>query len=184
MQLYTPFGIRPVFAPEGVIRTPGQYTIESGYATTLYQFSPIAISAAGFVVAAAAGSDALGVFMGVEWTDTDGRRRYSNKWTASTVGTDIVAWITLFQMNYVYEVQADDTLDIDSFGQQYDWTALAGSLVTGLSSVGLDVSTAAANAGLRVVGLTPGPDNAWGDPFPVVQVQISEHPLVADVASL
>jgi hypothetical protein len=46
----------------------------------------------------------------------------------------------------------------------------------------LGVSTTAANASMRVIGLTPGPDNAWGDAFPIVQVQISEHQNVADVA--
>lgn len=184
MQLYNPFGLRPAFAPQGVIRTPTQDTLLSGYGTSIFQFSPVRIDANGYVIEAAAGTDALGTFMGVEFTDADGRRRYSNKWVAGTVGTDIVVTITKFQMDYVYEIQADETLTIAAFGQQYDWTALAGSLITGLSSVGLDVSTAAANAGLRVVGLNPGPDNAWGDPFPAVLVQISEHPLVADVASI
>jgi hypothetical protein len=34
------------------------------------------------------------------------------------------------------------------------------------------------------MGLNPGPDNDWDDSFPIVLVQISEHPLVADVASI
>jgi hypothetical protein len=125
----------------------------------------------------------MGTFQGVEYTDVEGRRRYSNRWIANTVATDIRAYYTQSQNDTVYEVQADDTLTIAAVGQQYDWTTLAGSTTTGLSSVALDVSTAAANAGLRVLGLNPGPDNDWGDAFPVVLVQFSEHQLVADIAS-
>jgi hypothetical protein len=125
----------------------------------------------------------MGTFQGVEYTDVEGRRRYSNRWIADTVATDIRAYYTQSQNDTVYEVQADDTLTIAAVGQQYDWTTLAGSTTTGLSSVALDVSTAAANAGLRVLGLNPGPDNDWGDAFPVVLVQFSEHQLVADIAS-
>jgi hypothetical protein len=85
----------------------------------------------------------------------------------------------------MYEIQADDTLTQGAIGQQFDWTALTGSDITGLSSVALDVSSAAANAGLRVLGLNPGPDNELlTDPFPIVLVQISQHQTVADIASI
>lgn len=178
----SPWGLRPAWHPSGVIRQ-AQGTIGSTYGTTIYQFSPVLIAADGELEASAAGSRAVGVFLGVEWTGSDGRRRVSNQWEAGTVGTDIVAYYT-FDPDLVYEIQADTTLDLTSMGQQYDWTALAGSSVTGLSSVALDVATAAANAGLRVVGLNPGPDNEWGDSFPLVQVQIAEHQYRADVASV
>ena len=178
----SPFGLRPALHPSGVIRQ-NQGTIASGYATAIFQFSPVAIDATGVLVVAAAGARAVGVFLGVEYTGTDGRRRFSNQWVASTVGSDIVAYYSQ-DPSITYEIQANATLDITSMGQQYDWVALAGNTTTGLSSVSLDVASAAANAGLRVVGLNPGPDNAWGDSFPIVQVQISEHQLVADRASV
>lgn len=181
-QLATPFGIRPVQHPSGIIRPAPVGQIATGYATDIFQNSPIAIDANGFVTAAAAGSRAMGAFGGVEWTDTDGRRRYSNRWTANTSGTNIVAWYT-YDQKIVYEIQANATLTLAAMGQQYDWSALAGSTTTGLSSVALNVASAAANAGLRVIGLVPGPDNDWGDPFPIVLVEISEHQIVADVAS-
>ncbi|WP_455363590.1 hypothetical protein [[Eubacterium] cellulosolvens] len=178
----SPWGLRPAWHPSGVIRQ-ALGTIASGYATTIYQFSPVQIAATGELNAAAAGARAVGVFLGVEWTGTDGRRRLSNQWEASTAGTDIVAYYT-FDPDLVYEIQANASVAIAGMGQQYDWSALAGSAVTGLSSVSLDVASAAANAGLRVVGLNPGPDNAWGDSFPLVQVQIAEHQYRADVASV
>ena len=45
-----------------------------------------------------------------------------------------------------------------------------------------DVASIANNASLRVIGITPGSNNAWGDTYVIVQVQISEHQNVADVA--
>lgn len=176
-----PFGLRPALHPSGVIR-PQQGAIESAYATNIYQGYPVAIDANGFVTAAAAGARAVGAFQGVEYTDVNGIRRYNNRWVANTVATDVVAWFT--QDSYIeYEIQANATLTRAAIGQQYDWSALAGNSVTGLASVSLDVASADANAGLQVVGLNPGPDNEWGDAFPVVLVRISEHQFVADVAS-
>lgn len=177
-----PFGLKPAWHPSGVIRQ-AQSTIASGYATNIYQYYPVKIVAAGQLEAAAAGDRAVGVFLGVEYTDTNGRRQLTNRWTASLVATDIVAYYT-FDPAIVYQIQANASLTIAAMGQQYDWSALAGSSVTGLASVALDVSSAAANAGLRVIGLNPDPDNAWGDTYPTVQVQISEHQYVADVASV
>ena len=46
----------------------------------------------------------------------------------------------------------------------------------------LDVASVAANAAFRLIGITPGPDNAFGDTYVICQVQISEHQNVADVA--
>ena len=120
--------------------------------------------------------------MGVEFTDSDGRRRVSNKWTASTSATDIVAYVTL-DPTIVYEIQSDAAIAVTDIGKQYDFTAASGSTVTGLSTQMLGVSTAASNAGLRLIGITPGPDNAFGDTYVICQVQISEHQNVADVAA-
>jgi hypothetical protein len=183
-QLYAPFGLRPAFAPTGILRPGPLGSIESGYNTTIYQYSPVLIDADGFLEVAAAGADAVGTFMGVEYVDVEGRFRVSNRWVAGTVATEIRAYYTLQQAEIMYEIQADETLTRASIGEQFDWTTLSGNSITGLSSVGLDVSTTAANAGLRVLGLNPGPDNDWGDPFPIVLVQISQHPFVADVAAI
>lgn len=178
-----PFGIRPAFSQGGILR-PSMGQIASGTATAIFQYSPVSIDANGFIVAAAAGTRAVGVFLGVEYLDVLGKFTQSNQWVANTVATQIRAYYTLTQPDTVYEVQANATLTLAAMGQQYDWSALAGSTTTGLSSVSLNVASAAANAGLRVIGLNPGPDNDWGDAFPIVQVQFSEHQLVADIASV
>lgn len=178
----SPFGLRPAQHPSGCIRQRAG-SILSGYTTSIFQFSPVLIGTAGDIEVAAAGAAAIGVFLGVEWTATDGRRRVGNQWEANTVGTEIVAYYSSDQ-NIIYEIQANATMDLTTMGEQFDWAALAGNTTTGLSSVALDVASTAANAGLRVVGLNPGSDNEWGDAFPIVQVQISEHQFTANVAAI
>ena len=178
----SPFGLKPAFHPSGILRQL-QGTIASGFGTDIFQFSPLAVAANGTLTPAAPGSRIVGAFMGVEWTQTDGRRRVGNRWEANTVGTEIVAYYTE-DPYMVYEIQADGSIAQTEIGQQYDWTALSGNTVTGLSSVALDTASAAANAGLRIIGINPAPDNVVGDAFTIVQVPISEHQYVADIASV
>lgn len=180
---YTPFGLRPLYHPSGIIR-PTAGTIASAYGSNIYQGAPVQIAADGTLTLAAAGARAMGCFCGVEFTPNDGRRRVSNFWPASQVASDIVAYYTR-DPEIIYEVQANATLAITTVGSQYDWTTndtSAGNTTTGLSTVGLNTGAGAANAGLQVLGIGNRVDNAWGDAFPVVQVRISEHQLVADVA--
>lgn len=178
----SPFGLKPAWHPSGIVRQV-QGTLVSGLATNLFQYSPVQLDANGFIVGAAAGARAIGVFQGVEFTDTSGRRQVNNRWIANAVGTDIVVYYT-FDPAIVYEIQGNAPVTLAQMGQQFDWSALAGNATTGLSSVSLNVASAAANAGLRVIGLNPGPDNIFGDLFTIVQVQISEHQFVADIASV
>jgi len=186
METYRPFGIRPAYSQAGIIRPGALATIESGYNTNIFQGYPVVIATTGFMTAVAAGDDNLwnGVFSGVEFTDAEGRRRYSNRWLAGTVATDIRAYYTADDVNMVFEIQADDTLDIDAIGEQFPFTTLSGSTVIGMATNGLDASApvgAADQSQLRVIGLRPAPDNAWADAFPVLLVQNAAHPWVARV---
>lgn len=179
----SPFGLRPAYHPSGVVRNQAG-TIATGYAANIFQHSPVQVVAAGSLELAAAGARALGVFLGVEWTDSDGRRRVSNKWTASTAATDIVAYFTRDQ-NIVYEIQSGATLAQADNGSQADWSTnntSSGNTTTGLSNISLNTATLTNSgaAGLRIIGLAPDMDNAWGDTYVNVFVQISEHQDVAD----
>lgn len=178
----SPFGLKPAFHPSGTVRQL-LGTIASGFASDIFQFAPIAIAADGTLVPAAPGTRIVGAFMGVEWTATDGRRRVGNRWEANTVGSEIVAYYTE-DPQMIYEIQANAPILQANIGEQYDWTAQAGNAVTGLSSIALDVASSAANAGMRVIGVNPAPDNVVGDLFTIVQVQISEHQYVADQAAV
>ena len=172
------FGLVPAFHPSGTLR-PTSYSIATGYATAIYANQPVKLSANGVIEAAAVGDRFIGTFQGVRWTNTDGATQFSNRWTASTAGTDIECWVTL-DPSIVYNIQADDTLDVTSIGGQYDFNAVSNT--GNFSTQTLDVASIANNASLQIVGLTPGPDNAWGDAYPIVQVRISEHQMVADIA--
>jgi hypothetical protein len=177
-----PFGLRPAFSLTGVVR-PIAYTIASAYGANILQNQPVKLNN-GVLEAAAIGDRFIGTFQGVEFTDSDGRRRVSNKWTSGTVATEIVAYATL-DPSIVYEIQASGPIAIADIGAQADFTTItAGSTVTGLSAITLNASSlAGTNAGLRIIDIAPGPDNVAGDAFTIVQVQIAEHQNVADVAA-
>jgi hypothetical protein len=181
-----PFGLRPAYSPSGTVR-PTQMTIRSTYASDILQNQPVKIvtssTGEGTIAAAAIDDRFIGTFQGVEFTDSDGRRRYSNKWTASTTGTDIVAYVTI-DPTIVYEIQSNAALAITDIGKQFDFTTIGtGNSTVGISAMMLDVASAATNASFRLLGITPGADNNWGDTYVIAQVQISEHQNVADVAA-
>ena len=179
-----PFGLRPAFSLTGVVR-PIAYTIASAYGANILQSQPVKLAADGTLQAAAIGDRFIGTFQGVEFTDSDGRRRVSNKWTSGTVATDIVAYATL-DPSIVYEIQANGSIAVADIGSQADFTTItAGSTVTGLSALMLDTATLtnSGNAGLRIIDIASGPDNGAGDAFTIVQVQVSEHQNVADRAA-
>lgn len=179
-----PFGLRPSYSPSGVVR-PAAYAIASAYAANILQNQPVKIGTGGNIEAAAIGDRFIGTFQGVEFTDADGRRRVSNKWTASTVASDVVAYVTL-DPTIVYQIQANGSIAVTDIGKQADFTTItAGSTVTGLSALMLDTATLtdSGNASLRILDIVSGPDNAAGDSYTVVEVQISEHQNVADRAA-
>jgi hypothetical protein len=176
----SPFGLRPSFKEGGQVESCVlSSTVLSTYASPIFLYDPIKLGTNGTLELAAAGDAFLGSFMGVEWDDTiSGQRRYSNQWPASQAGNNIVAYFTK-DPYLTYEIQANATLAIAIVGAQYNTIAPAGNTTTGLSLTSLDVASAAANAQMRVTGLNPGPDNAWGDAFPIIQVQVSNHQYVA-----
>lgn len=185
-----PFGLRPSSHPSGTIR-PVAYTIASGYAVNIFQNQPVRIAPAtsggqteGTIVAAATGEAFIGTFQGVEFTDSDGRYRVSNKWTASTSATTITAYVTS-DPAIVYEVQTNANVTAADIGKQYDFAnTLVGNSTTGLSSAALDVASAASNASVRLVGLSTAVEDTATDAYLTVEVQISEHQFVADKAAI
>lgn len=176
-----PFGLRPVYSPSGVIR-PVAMSILTGYGSNILQNQPVKIGTNGTIEAAAIGDRFVGTFQGVEFTDSEGRRRVSNRWVSGTSATDIIAYVTV-DPSIVYEIQSSATIAVTDIGSQADFTTItAGSTVTGLSQLMLDAATltAAGSASLRILNASPGPDNAFGDTYVILQVQIAEHQFVAD----
>jgi hypothetical protein len=127
-----------------------------------------------------------GAFAGVEWTDTTGRRRVSNYWPASTSGTAIVAYFYNDQQ-IVYEIQADGSIAQTAIGNEANLSNFtAGSTTTGLSQMTLSSTlVGSGSAGqFRIVDLAPYPDNAWGDAYTVVRVQISKPQFISTVNAI
>lgn len=178
-----PFGLRPAYFPTGLERAQALTNgIASGYGSNILKNQPVVYGSTanggtlGTIIPAAATGAVTGAFAGVEWTDTTGRRRVSNYWPASTSGTNIVAYF-YNDLNIVYEIQTDATIAQTSIGNEYNFSNItAGSTTTGLSACTLGVSTAAGagnQAQLRVVDIAAYPDNAWGDAYVIVRVQIA-----------
>jgi hypothetical protein len=170
-----PFGLKPVYHPSGTV-IPISGTITTGYASNIFQYSPVAYVADGSIELAAAAALAIGSFAGVQYTDVNGRRQFSNKWPASTTATDIVCWFTS-DPETIYEIQGAGSIVQADIGEQADWSTnntSSGNTTTGLSNVTIG-TPAVTTAGLQVIGISLAPDNAFGDAFTVVRVRINEH---------
>ena len=184
-----PFGLRPAFHPFGLDRAQALANgITSAYSTNILKGQPVAYSAsAGVIVPITANSTQAtwsGAFAGVEWTDTTGRRRVSNYWPANTAYTtgSCVAYFYNDQ-NIVYEIQADGSMAQTTIGGEYNFSNITnGSTTTGLSQCTLASASAQSNGAqgqMRVVDLAQQVDNAWGDAYTVVRVQLPYVQFVA-----
>jgi hypothetical protein len=211
---YNPYGLIPTAHESGIVRPAfgsggaqpyGGYTIASGYASNIFQGSPIQIDSqtgggagtSNLILAPALGASVatptalnkiLGSFQGVEFTLATGRRTVSNFWPAGTVpftNSQTVAWITR-DPRIRYEIQANGSVPATAMGNLASITANGttnGNTTTGLSTVGLDVTTAnslttgtSANLNqLRIVGFSQRIDNLPGDAFTQVVVEIALH---------
>jgi hypothetical protein len=214
-----PFGLKPVYHPSGLDRaTPfvgtntfangttytAPYSLSSGQA--FYQYQPVAVNSSGQLTianAAAASGTVFGVFDGVEFTDSQGRRSVA-KWAAKTTldaSTDILFWV-FTDPELVYEAQANGSITTAGIGSQYNFEADAGLAPadgTSIGNGGAGFSTCALNntavasgaqGQVRVVGLgrevayPPGETNAWGDTYTIVQVKIANNAFVAPKVSV
>lgn len=184
-----PFGLRPSFHPSGLDRAVALAGgIASGYATGILKGQPVALNTSGNIIAATAGSAFQGAFAGVEWTDSSGRRQISNQWTASTAyqtGSNVTYYYS--DPNIVYDIQADGAVAQTAIGDQANFASItAGSTTTGLSQCMISSSLVGSGSvgDLRIIGLTPAVDNAWGDTYTVVQVQVSRSQFVATINAI
>lgn len=184
----TPFGIRPVWHPSGVIRPwclPLSKTLMDAL-PTLKKGQPVQIDATGRLAAAANAADWCGVFFGAEYADLQtGRPTISNQWISGTVvldqGNQSGRVYFTRDPEIVYEIQGSGTIPISAVGEQAAFANItAGSTVTGNSAAQLDVATLNTTQNMmKVMGISAYPDNDWGDAFTIVQVQIARHQEVA-----
>jgi len=120
-----PFGLRPAYHPSGLDRAQGlANVIQSTYAQNILKGQAVKLDpTTGYVVRAASGDPIYGVFDGVEWTDTTGRRRVSNCWPSGTAYQtgSLIAYIWT-DPQVVYEIQAEGSIAQTALGQEFDIT--------------------------------------------------------------
>lgn len=174
------------------------YSLAAGQ--SFYEFQPVAITAAGQLTIAATTSSGkvFGSFNGVEFTDSQGRRSVA-KWiskAALDASTEILFWV-FSDPALVYEAQVNGSATTASIGKEYNFDATAGYTTAdgisignggaGFSTTALASTPVAAGAQgqVRVVGLgrevayPSGSNNAWGDAYTIVQVQICNNQFAA-----
>lgn len=174
-----PFGFRAAYSPSGTIREMAG-TIASGYNTDIYTGQPVKMGSDGTIQVAAAGEALIGTFAGCQYLPSGAQRPVvSPSWPANTGATQIVAFYTM-DPYLVYEIQADGSITQAEVGQQADFTNVANSNGLGYSTCTMDAATHdLGNYQLRIVGIANGINNAPGDAYTVVQVQIADHQYVA-----
>jgi hypothetical protein len=186
-----PFGLRPAFHPSGLDRAQALAGgIPSAYNTDILKGQAVLyVAGSGTIEPVNATGDALsGAFAGVEWTDTTGRRRVSNYWPANTAyqtGSCVAYFYN--DPNIVYEIQADGSVAQTSIGLDANLSNFAaGSNVTGLSQATLSASilSTGVQGQVQVLDLAPYVDNAWGDNFTIVRVQVARRQIAAVVPGI
>ena len=174
-----PFGLRTAYSPSGTIREMAG-TIITGYASDIYTGQPVKMGTNGTIEAAAAGDAFIGAFAGCQYLPAGAQRPViSPSWPANTAATQIIAYYTM-DPYLVYEIQADGSITQAEVGQQANFTNAGSSNGLGYSTATIDAATASSgNYQLRIVGIANGINNAAGDAYTVVQVQIANHQYVA-----
>ena len=216
---FQPFGLKPVYHPSGLDRAvpfvgtntfvPGTsysapYSFSSGQ--SFYEFQPVAITSSGQLTIAnqtASSGKVYGVFNGIEYTNSDGRRSVAKYAALTTLAaaTNIVFWI-FSDPAIVYEIQCNGSVTSAAIGTEYNFDTTAGSTVTdgyaiGVGGAGFSTTALLATAvgtgnqgQVRVVGLgreaayPAGNTNQWGDAYTIVQVQISNNTFAAPSVSV
>lgn len=175
----SPFGLRPVKHGRGGTIRPYARTIAAAYDTAIYAGAPVILHTDGTIRLAAAGNDEpiLGVFSGVEYTESTGHRKVTNVWPGAQAGaTDITAYV-VEDPDVIFEIQADGPIAITNIGNQGNLVNPGnGSTVTGLSTAAFNAGSAAAgNRQLSILDIAPGVDNEAGDNFTNILVTIAQH---------
>ena len=193
-----PFGFRPSFHNSGQMR-PKAYTIASTYAANIFMGDPVKLVDAGTIQLGTSdgartgtvdGISLLGIFAGVEYTDSLGKPCVSNFWPTGTAATNITAYVfddpeTLFDVQYANPgTPGTDTVQT-AVGEECDWvpTAAGGSTSTGLSSTSL-TAIMATSGQFQITRFALFPNDSLTDAYVTATVRINEHQYKAAVNSV
>lgn len=193
-----PFGFRPSYHNSGQMR-PKAYAITTGYAVNVFAGDPVTLTANGVVTLGTSdgtrtgttdGIKLLGIFAGCEYKDASGKPTISPFWPASTVATEITAWVyddpeTLFDAEYANPGTPGTTSVQVDVGGECDWTVASpgGSTQTGLSNTKLTVLQATAGQ-FQLTSFSKSINDSLTDAYVVATVRINEHVYKAGVNAI
>ena len=183
-----PFGVRAVFHPSGIIRTKTLSGFTSIPASAVYKGDLVKLTGDGYVASIISANDAAyGIFDGCEYIDATGKPVVSPYWPASLSGVTNIKWhVTPFDPTLECEIQAGGAVAVTAIGDSADIVIAAGNANTGItgSYMNSTLKGAAAVGNFRILGLAPYVDNAWGDAYTIVRVQIAKNQLLTQVNSI
>jgi hypothetical protein len=182
---FAPFGLRAVAALGTHGNEVRAYPLPNGAACPdLGKGSPVKLSG-GVIVSAGATGDGplLGVAAGFAWVDAINGPQLRNSIPADTSSAGLLDGSnrpTAYVVDNPFAtflIQANASVTAGDLGLNFNVTAAGGDVdaVYGVSRYALQASsrTSAVNTAVKLVGLANIPDNAWGDPFPVLVVKLN-----------
>ena len=156
-----PDGFTPAYHMSGGTIRPAEFEIASGTNASIFSGDVVNLSS-GLVIQGTATGTPLGVFYGVEFTNTSGEKIFSKVWTADTVtlGAANAKAFVYVDPDIVYEAQSTGTPTQASIGTTNTISTTAGDSNTGRSKEG--VTTTPSSGIATVVGFPKKPSNSIG----------------------
>jgi len=182
---FAPFGLRAIAALGTHGNEVRAYPLPNGAnCPDLGKGSPVKLSG-GVITSAGASGDGplLGAATGFAWVDAINGPLLRNSIPADTSSAGLYDGSTRPTAYVVdnpfalFMIQANASVTAGDLGLNFNVTAAGGDVdpVYGVSRYALQASsrTSAINTAVKLVGLANIPDNAWGDPFPVLVVKLN-----------
>lgn len=182
-----PYGLAPSRKLGGGAVTMNAYSIATTYGTAMYTGDPVMLTGTGnnIELATAGTVNAIGVFAGCNYIDSEGRVTFKPYWAASTAleANTTCEALVFDDPDIIFRAQADTVAAAD-IGALVDWVIAAGSTKTGRSGTYAEgSSTATTGKSLRLYRLLPEVGNAYGA-YGQVEVMFAEHALKGVVAGV
>lgn len=183
-----PYGLMPVMhGSGGQVRNQVVLNgITSGYASDIGFGTPVRLDpTTRKIVVAPATGDIYGVFAGVIYkrTLTDSLVTETKSWVANTTYVGDIQVLVWTDPNIIYKIQANGSLlQANAFGNQANLVnpGVVSSIGDSTATISTTLAGTGVQAQLRIIDLHRAIDNAWGDAFTQVQVQIAQQQYVAN----
>jgi hypothetical protein len=170
-------------SPQGFIPvTPNArmngYTIASGYSTIINLGDPVSLTGTGTgalpgIQVAVGGDTVIGVFGGVTYNDANGQPQWAKSWSASLIGTNIIAQV-YDDPTTEFVLQCNGAFAVTDYSNKADF--LAGTGTQGISGYVLPSTNIGTGDNMRIRRLYDAPGNSVGD-FAQVVIIFAEHSL-------